>query len=558
MPPDPKQQAKRPSLFLSTLSLPFRIAWLLFIVIVPLLGMWLGSSLTAFFNGPVWLALAAGLLLFPILPLAWDAWANVKRRKTGKKARFGFRGRLLARTLVLNLAVIAGLLIVWPQGSFTALSTHGDWALESREDQWASTTRRGLFWAADRLEWLYLVARDDNPFEDFAKVDDDAEPVPTPVAAARFVPQRVDRSDRPAPAPEPPPPPPPPPSAVVSVDAGVAGTDAGAIRIDETTGETTIVLRGDSAPKVEHPPADADEPPKPSGDKRVWPAQATLHPIVSKIPQSEQSSPEAVARYIAAHVRDPYERVKAIHDYIADRVAYDAVALAANNIPDQDPNVVFTKKVGVCAGYARLFEVMYESIGGTAVFVAGESRDTSGDISGGGHAWNAIAIEGKWYLIDVTWDAGSVKGTTFTKRYSSDYLFTPPEIFAMTHFPTHEKWQLLEKPISRGDFLRQPMLRPSFFAKGLRLVSPQRSHVTVDGKAFDVVLDNPGDFYLIGVVQSKAGGAEQRCKTAYVRNQARISCNLPDAGEFVMRMFGSQVQYESYGMIGQIEVNSRG
>ena len=56
---------------------------------------------------------------------------------------------------------------------------------------------------------------------------------------------------------------------------------------------------------------------------------------------------------------------------------------------------------------------------------------------------------------------GTVNGTTFKKNYGTEYLFTPPELFAVTHFPDAQKWQLLERPLSRADFFRRPVLAPS-------------------------------------------------------------------------------------------------
>src|SRR6185295_12220175 len=50
--------------------------WVLVVIVVPALGVWLASSLAVYRNGPVWLAVACGLLLFPGLPLAWETWSR--------------------------------------------------------------------------------------------------------------------------------------------------------------------------------------------------------------------------------------------------------------------------------------------------------------------------------------------------------------------------------------------------------------------------------------------------------------------------------------------------
>lgn len=51
------------------MKLLLNVLWIAIVVVVPALGVWVGSSLAAYLNGPVWLACLAGLLLFPVLPL---------------------------------------------------------------------------------------------------------------------------------------------------------------------------------------------------------------------------------------------------------------------------------------------------------------------------------------------------------------------------------------------------------------------------------------------------------------------------------------------------------
>ena len=47
----------------------------------------------------------------------------------------------------------------------------------------------------------------------------------------------------------------------------------------------------------------------------------------------------------------------------------------------------------------------------------------------------------------------------------SPNLFTPPEVSTSEHFPKDDKWQLADHAITRGEFMRKPQLRPTFFAE---------------------------------------------------------------------------------------------
>ena len=58
-----------------------RAVWGVVMVLVPLFGFWLASSLAAYQNASPWLALLVGLLLFPIIPLGWDLVFLWRRRR---------------------------------------------------------------------------------------------------------------------------------------------------------------------------------------------------------------------------------------------------------------------------------------------------------------------------------------------------------------------------------------------------------------------------------------------------------------------------------------------
>lgn len=85
------------------------------------------------------------------------------------------------------------------------------------------------------------------------------------------------------------------------------------------------------------------------------------------------------------------QKVKAIHDYIVNRVSYDSTlqrASAYDAMMDQ---------TAVCEGYSMLAYRMLTEAGL-------ECRIISGTGEGVAHAWNIVKVDGKWYNIDLTWD----------------------------------------------------------------------------------------------------------------------------------------------------------
>jgi hypothetical protein len=482
------------------LTLPFaliRLILLLAVFCVPVLGFWVASSLAAYINASFWLVVGSGILFFPLLPIAWDLYANRKRPKQSRILTWG--DRLLLRTLVLNLAFIICLLALRPQTAFLALSTRGDWMLQQQHGAPIEFVRTTLFGLANRLEWLYTLVRP-NPFEQYADRTETAQPSPRPSPALSTP---VPNTPQPNPS-------------------------------------TPPRLRSTPAPTSRQPDLWKQSP-------------ATLHPAVAKMPATVETSITSVAQYLAQQEQNPVLRVKALHDYVADRIAYDAPSYFAGQYPPQDAQTVFTRRTAVCAGYAKLLEALGQAIGIEIVYVVGDARTQTSDLSGQGHAWNAVQIEGQWHLTDVTWDSGSINASSFKKQYRADYLMPPPAVLAVSHFPQNPDWLLLPTPLSRGEFLRQPMLQPQFFSADLKLISPTRSQTEVQQTA-TVQLQNPQKRWLLAAVSRKGESQSTQCG-APANSDTSIVCPLPERGAYDVRLFSGQAQSGSYTHVAHLEFN---
>ena len=98
------------------------------------------------------------------------------------------------------------------------------------------------------------------------------------------------------------------------------------------------------------------------------------------------------------------EKVKAIHDYLIYSANYvnDGNYQSAENWAYGAGGVLIHKE-GVCQSYAIAFYMMAVSAGLDCKFVTGTAK-------GGGHAWNQVKVDGKWYYIDCTWDDPIMNG----------------------------------------------------------------------------------------------------------------------------------------------------
>lgn len=105
---------------------------------------------------------------------------------------------------------------------------------------------------------------------------------------------------------------------------------------------------------------------------------------------------------------EPMELIMTAHDYLCRRFYYDHAAYDHYETT-QDYRIfcsagAFLDSVGsgvVCEGYAKAFKVICDRLGIPCVLIGGfvvQSGKTEG------HMWNGVQLNGKWYLMDVTWD----------------------------------------------------------------------------------------------------------------------------------------------------------
>jgi transglutaminase-like putative cysteine protease len=479
----------------------FKSVFWVAVILAPLLGVWTGSSLAAYLNGPIWLAVAVGGLLFPGIPLLLD-WRSTRRfnRRNAEREKdylppkeriLTFSDRLILRTLVLNAVFLTLLLGSFPQKGFEALTTRGDWMLDGYEGPVARAWRGHLFQAAEGLEWLYLLTAD-NPYTKHREQAPAVVPKPTQVGKVAV---RVEQPKVEQPKVEQP-------------------------KVEQPKVEQPKVEQ----PKVEQPKIEIPDV-EPHDGSPSWPMPRTLHIAARSMPAANARWILGVADWLRRHESNPVMQVKALNDWVADNIVYDVPALRSMNIPPQDAASVFSRRIAVCAGYSNLMVALGRELGIEIVYVSGVSRGRDGQLSPGGHAWNAVKLDGGWYLMDTTWNAGYVDGDRFVKSYKTDYLFTPPRLFARNHLPDDGAWQLLENPISRGEFLRQANLKPGFFAHSLELIRPDRSQIEVRS-AFEVSLRNPRSSALTARIAAVSGGESKRCSVQTFRDTT-IRCELP-------------------------------
>lgn len=144
-----------------------------------------------------------------------------------------------------------------------------------------------------------------------------------------------------------------------------------------------------------------------------------------------------------------YLKARAIYTWVAYNINYDLVAFMKGMITDQSPEFVFKNRIAVCQGYSDLYYLLARKLGLKAEVITGFSKGFNYEqrlsFKQTDHAWNAVKIDGKWQLLDVTWGGGYVDGNgKYIHELSYDMFLCKPEKFIFKHLPADPVWQLNE------------------------------------------------------------------------------------------------------------------
>jgi hypothetical protein len=125
-----------------------------------------------------------------------------------------------------------------------------------------------------------------------------------------------------------------------------------------------------------------------------------------------------------------FEKIYYIHDFLVKQVEYDLDNYFKNTIPYDDYTAegALFNGLAVCQGYAEATDLLLKEAGIESQIVVGSANGlgTGGGQEWGGHAWNLVKLNGKYYHLDTTWNDGGGSYNYFLvsgKKISSDHRF---------------------------------------------------------------------------------------------------------------------------------------
>lgn len=175
-------------------------------------------------------------------------------------------------------------------------------------------------------------------------------------------------------------------------------------------------------------------------------------------PRSADKQAESLAEYLNQNTETDLEKVRAYYVWLTNNIEYDTkVFFSSNPNPKTGNENTLKYKRAVCQGYSELFKAFCDHSNIPCFIVSGYSKgygySSQKAITTSDHAWNAVYIDSKWYLIDATWGAGYVDDKQkYVQEFNTDYFLTKPEDFVLKHLPADPMWQLLSCPITISDY----------------------------------------------------------------------------------------------------------
>jgi transglutaminase-like putative cysteine protease len=264
-----------------------------------------------------------------------------------------------------------------------------------------------------------------------------------------------------------------------------------------------------------------DEPPAEDGSARLeepaalvrspadhWPMPNAVHPFALANRHTPASAFAARARALP-----PEDRVKAVHDWVTLILRY-----ALEQRDQQSADLVLARRTATCDGYSAVFRAVGQAAGLQVETIRGLLKVPHGPPQP--HAWNAVHLDGRWQLVDVTLDDPTVRGDASPDgAFRTDYLLVPPAIAALDHWPFSASWQLGAPRLSREAFARAPRVSaPSLVRAGISILTPP---ALVDGRVV-VRLLSPGHPWLLLAADGLA------CDTPRLGRQLELSCPAPN------------------------------
>lgn len=286
-------------------------------------------------------------------------------------------------------------------------------------------------------------------------------------------------------------------------------------------------------------------------------------------PDSVLDDYDKLAAYLSKGAKTELEKARIIFRWVTANIAYDTEAYFTGSYrnPYTTEADTLRSKKGVCDGYATVVNALARRMDIKSIKVIGYGKGYSykqgGPVSPSNHAWNAMQVDGKWYLIDATWGAGYINDKKqYERKLKEFYFFPKPEQFIYSHLPDQDSHQLMGRPVPISEFKEMPFLKPGYFTSGLELQSHKQTRLEVDDR-LTLTFGTKGDSRVLTTLlreNRKVQGDFVFSRSA--GNTLTMEVRFPQSGNYELQIFtpqkdgtaGGSTKYQ-YALSYMIEVD---
>jgi transglutaminase-like putative cysteine protease len=273
---------------------------------------------------------------------------------------------------------------------------------------------------------------------------------------------------------------------------------------------------------------------------------------VRATPKDAERSLKELAAYLGKGAKNDREKARAVARWIVENVAYDYDGVVSGKW-EREPAAVLKVRATDCGGQTALFETLAKACGLEVQTIPGKIRDadvnpafrkyTTVSPLGFGyvaHAWNAVKLDGHWYMVDVTHINARAKRdgkVTAVAEPNWTFFLTPPHQFVYSRLPDDEKSQLLKTPIKKEEYEWLPMSRPALFRYKIETVS-HPGPLVLSGDELVMTFKAPKDVLLTARLEQ--GGKELDARLCMLEREGTdvlLRVALPRAGGYTLGLY---------------------
>ncbi|GAB3755793.1 transglutaminase domain-containing protein [Spirosoma pomorum] len=278
-------------------------------------------------------------------------------------------------------------------------------------------------------------------------------------------------------------------------------------------------------------PAGEQEIPRPS--KFVEIDYGTIDTYARNTPESATRNLRTLSAYLTSPARTDLAKARSVYTWITSHISYDMTAYSGRRYSSEleYTNRVLSNRKAVCTGFALLYKLLLKEAGIEVANIKGYSRTNDSEagrpIRQMDHEWNAVKLDGDWYLVDIAWAQTTAKpGPSGTVQPNDFYFLTEPTAFVVNHFPLESNWQLLNKPFTKAQFDQFPKVYDAYFRLGFNPSFPQTGLLEADDD-LSLTLKNEGDVEFMCSVSSVGGSRATNVPVQVQRTGDAYRLTLP-------------------------------